>query len=151
MSDYSLIMNDANVAAGQTLVVDNSINSIFNRLTFDGSAETDGQFDILVGSRPGYPHRWRGRRWLFDLPRGRERYVPPAALSDDLFLMGGSLATGDKIDGGAGNDTVALDGTYSNLTLASGMLKNIETIQLAAGSSYKITPSSATLGGPGRH
>jgi Ca2+-binding RTX toxin-like protein len=47
--DYALTTDDANVAAGATLVVDASRLRAGEDLTFDGSAETDGRFEIAGG------------------------------------------------------------------------------------------------------
>jgi len=47
--NYKLILNDATVAAGKTLKVDASALGASNHLVFDGSAETDGHFNILSG------------------------------------------------------------------------------------------------------
>jgi Ca2+-binding RTX toxin-like protein len=44
--NYSLVMNDKNVAAGQTLTVGSSDLSSANTFKFDGSAETNGSFAI---------------------------------------------------------------------------------------------------------
>jgi Ca2+-binding RTX toxin-like protein len=47
--DYKLATHDANVAAGATLVIDGSALRAGEDLTFDGSAETDGRFEIAGG------------------------------------------------------------------------------------------------------
>ena len=47
--NYNLTTNDATVAAGQILQVDASALGVGNTLTFNGSAETDGQFYITGG------------------------------------------------------------------------------------------------------
>ena len=47
---YKLTMNDANVASGQTLLVYGSDLVAGNTLVFDGSAETNGKFDIRGGA-----------------------------------------------------------------------------------------------------
>src|ERR1700741_40317 len=49
-STYVVRTADGNVAAGPTLAVDGSALNTSDKLTFDGSAETDGHFTITGGS-----------------------------------------------------------------------------------------------------
>ena len=54
--------------------------------------------------------------------------------------MNANLTGSDKLNGGAGNDTVTLSGDYSaGLTLGAGELQSIETVNLADGHSYNLT------------
>ncbi|MGH8571220.1 MAG: M10 family metallopeptidase C-terminal domain-containing protein, partial [Gammaproteobacteria bacterium] len=48
--DYSLTMNDGNVAAGQLLTVDGAVLSVAESLTFNGAAEDDGSFRVFGGA-----------------------------------------------------------------------------------------------------
>jgi Ca2+-binding RTX toxin-like protein len=66
---------------------------------------------------------------------------------NDTIVMGAAFTGNDKIDGGTGNDTVTLDGDYSKgVTFKSTTLANVETISLAAGHSYSLTPVDASVG-----
>jgi len=113
---YKLTMNNANVAAGQTLTVDASALYAANTLTFDGSAETDGFFAIKGGA------------------------------GKDTIVMGAVLKASDKIDGGGGLDKVALNGDYSHgLTFSSTTMVHVEDLVLGAGYSYKLTTNNATV------
>jgi len=56
------------------------------------------------------------------------------------------LTANVKIDGGAGNDTVTLDGNYSaGIVFKSTTMINVETISLAAGHSYNLTTNDANV------
>ena len=113
---YKLTMNNANVAAGQTLTVDASALYAANTLTFDGSAETDGFFAIKGGA------------------------------GKDTFVMGAALKAADKIDGGGGLDKVALNGDYSHgVTFSATTMVHVEELVLGAGYSYKLTTNNATV------
>jgi Ca2+-binding RTX toxin-like protein len=48
--DYNLTLDDANVAAGQTLIVNARGLGAGSSLSFDGSAESDGQFYFMSGN-----------------------------------------------------------------------------------------------------
>jgi Ca2+-binding RTX toxin-like protein len=81
-NSYSLTTDDTTVAARATLEVDaHDLQMAGNKLTFNGSAETDGSFRIIGGS---------GDDVLTGGTRG------------DYFLGG---VGDDTIDGGGGNDT----------------------------------------------
>ncbi len=63
---------------------------------------------------------------------------------DDVLDLAGNLAAADTIIGGTGNDTLLLNGNYAaGVVFAASTLTEVETIQLAAGNSYKLTPADA--------
>ena len=65
---------------------------------------------------------------------------------NDAIDAFGNLTASDKIDGGAGADTLYLDGDYSSgIVLGATTVINVESIRLAAGSSYKLTTNNATV------
>ncbi|MGZ9098466.1 MAG: calcium-binding protein, partial [Brevundimonas sp.] len=97
-ADYSLTMNNANVAAGQTLVVSANTLQTGESLSFNGSAETDGRFDIFSGD-------------------GND--VLTGGSGADVIYGGGR---GDTLTGGAGNDIFAYRSvTDSNSTERDGI------------------------------
>jgi len=65
---------------------------------------------------------------------------------NDTFNLGAALTAVDKIDGGTGTDTLNLSGNYSaGVVLGATTLINVETVNLAAGHSYKLTTNDATV------
>lgn len=85
---YTLTMNNGNVAAGATLVVQANNLASDEVLTFDGSAELDGHFTIFSGN-------------------GADS-ITGGALADTISGRGGA----DNLTGGGGNDIFL----YSNLS-----------------------------------
>ncbi|MGH6871065.1 MAG: beta strand repeat-containing protein, partial [Rhizomicrobium sp.] len=140
-SAYSLATNDGTVAASAVLTVDAS--ALTSALTFNGGAETDGSFAITAGT--GNDTLTGGAQAdTFDLSRGGED-LAEAGGGNDTFEMGSALSAGDALDGGAGNDTVILDGHYSQ-TLTAGNFNSIETLSLSAGHTYSFTSVDANVG-----
>jgi Ca2+-binding RTX toxin-like protein len=67
-------------------------------------------------------------------------------------LVRGKLVAADRIDGGAGTDTVSLDGNYtgtSAVVFGSATMVSIERVTLAAGFSYDLTIAGDTAA-PGK-
>ncbi len=65
---------------------------------------------------------------------------------NDTFNMGGALANGDVLDGGAGSDTVVLDGDYSVVhQLANNTLTSIEKIVFTTGHTYNLRLSDGNI------
>jgi Ca2+-binding RTX toxin-like protein len=68
-----------------------------------------------------------------------------AGLGDDTVEAGADLTAADRLDGGAGNDRLRLDGDYAGgVTLSASNVVNFESISLADGSSYALTLNDAT-------
>jgi Ca2+-binding RTX toxin-like protein len=115
-NSYNLTLDNANVAAGQTLTVDASALGSGGQLIFNASAETDGTLVIKGGA------------------------------GSDTVIMGAVLKASDKIDGGAGADKVVLNGDYSaGVTFSSTTMVNVEILSLTAGHSYTLTTNNATV------
>jgi Ca2+-binding RTX toxin-like protein len=140
---YKLIMNDANVAAGQTLTVgeSSSATDLTDGIYFDGSAETDGNFnlantggvDTLIGGAGNDVFDVGGKNTV----AGTIDTVEGGA-GNDIF-NGSSIysANAVTIDGGAGNDTLTLqtssqDHYRSGLKFAANSLTGVETVSLTA-------------------
>jgi Ca2+-binding RTX toxin-like protein len=66
---------------------------------------------------------------------------------DDVFNFGAALTSADRIDGGAGNDTVILAGDYSaGLVFGEDVMANVETLNLGAGFNYNLTTNDQGIG-----
>ncbi len=95
---YNLTMNDGNVAAGQTMVISATTLRFNETVVFNGSAETNGRFEVYGGG-------------------GND--VITGGSGDDLIFGGGR---GDTLTGGAGNDIFAYRAlTDSNSTERDGI------------------------------
>src|ERR1051326_539454 len=131
---YSLTLDDANVAAGQTLSVVMLSGGSPSSLLFDGSRETDGNF-IVDGT-------------------GGNDVVKTGAGDDTVYLVALSDGGSDFVDAGAGNDTVEignsnLDGhgdVFTQGTLNGGAGK--DTLWLASfGVTFAMPEFSAASSG----
>jgi hypothetical protein len=109
---YKLTTHDATVAAGAMLTVRAATIDNPNRLVFDGSAETDGRFTIVGSS-------------------GADRLT--GGSGDDTFDMGHRVTDTDFIDGGAGYDTIELDGDYPSLDVSATTINGVERFVLRGG------------------
>jgi Ca2+-binding RTX toxin-like protein len=142
--NYKLTTNDANVAAGQTLLVDGSALGVSNTLTFNGAAETDGNFLFTVGAGNDVLTGGAGAD-TFNLGSGGNDTAIGGA-GNDFFNVDNSLTAFDKIDGGTGTDTLLLIGDYSaGLTFHATTMVNVENLSVGAGHSYKLTTNDANV------
>jgi len=141
---YRLTTHDATVAAGQTLAIDGSGLGASDTLVFKGSAETDGQFSITGGAGNDAITGGAGND-TFDLSFGGND-VARGGGGDDTFDLGGAFGKADRIDGGAGNNTVVLDGDYSSrLSFSPVTMINVQMLELTAGHSYNMKSDNGTV------
>jgi len=145
--NYNLTTVDANVAAGAQLKIDAINLAAGNTLTFNGSAETDGKFNIIGGAGNDVLTGGAGND-IFDLSQGGEDTVNGGA-GDDIIKMGAALDPNDVINGGTGTNKIELDGNYAGadaLVLGATTIQNIEQMKLlGAGYNYDITENDANL------
>ena len=121
---YDITTDDANVAAGQQLIVNGSSLREGESFTFDGSAERDGSFLVFGGGCDD---------WL----EGGDR--------NDVFVFeGDSWGWYDFVDGGAGRDALVITSTNDELTyidFVPGSIVRVESISV--NNRYSSDPSSA--------
>ncbi len=141
---YNLTINDATVAAGQTLMVFASTLGAGDSLVFDGSADvTGGNFAIVSGA---------GNDTLTG-GHGDDTFRPGTGNDtihggdgNDTISIGAGLTAADRIDGGNGLDTLVLNGDYSaGVTFGATTVTNVEVISLIAGHDYNLTASDGTV------
>ena len=144
---YELTTNDATVAAGKMLTVGASALGAGDHLTFDGSAETDGRFNITGGAGDNTV-TGGAQDDTFDLSLGGTDTVYGGG-GDDYVRMGAFLDSGDRIDGGAETslqDSVYLAGDYSaGVVFSPTTMTNVEKIWFGSGYSYNLTTDDATV------
>ncbi|HEX8480545.1 MAG TPA: cadherin domain-containing protein [Allosphingosinicella sp.] len=132
---YALTMNDGNVAAGQTLKVDGSTLRATETLTFDGSAETDGSFQVLGGAAAD------------SLVGGSGADSLTGGAGNDVI---DGRAGADAMDGGAGDDLFFVDNGADAITerAAEGMdeVRTAIADYTLAANVEKLTATSTTAG-----
>ena len=145
--NYKITTNDANVGPGAQLVVDASALTAANHIDFDGSAETDGSFWFADGAGNDTFKGGAGNDYLgTNLGGGDDKFFGGGG-DDIVSFFGTSYSAGDVIDGGAGNDSVAIAGDFSGgLVLNSSRMQNVEALSLGAGFSYSITAANSLVG-----
>jgi Ca2+-binding RTX toxin-like protein len=114
-------------------------------INFVGAAEHDGSFAISAGAFNDNL-LGGGKADSFDLSLGGNDSAFGAE-SNDTFNLGAALNAADAINGGNGGaDVVNLSGNYSaGVIFGSGTMTNVETLNLAAGSSYNLTTHANTV------
>ena len=106
---YAIATADTAIAAGATLTIDASGLGVGETAIFDGSQERDARFAMLGGL-------------------GTDSFTGGGG--DDRFVFrSGAFGATDKVWGGAGSDTLVLQGDYI-LTLGGGQLASLEAITL---------------------
>lgn len=164
---YKLTTADETVAAGATLDVNFPILTgpgitgplgPGDSLYFDGSAETNGYFNIagspgddtLIGGAKADTFYSGAYEGPFDSVGGGNDTMRGGG-GDDTFFFQGDFNASDFVNGGSGSDTLVLNGDYSGgLVLSSGDFKSIEELQLDPSGSYDITTTdSAVAAGKG--
>ncbi|HEY0324658.1 MAG TPA: hypothetical protein VGC46_01605, partial [Allosphingosinicella sp.] len=123
--DYDITTQDSNVAAGATLLVDGVTLRAGEDLTFDGSAETDGNFLIYAGM-------------------GVDNLTGGMGNDGFLFRGGGHLTGADVVHGGLGSDHLGLRGDYTGgnaVVLTATSMTGIEVIVVLSGEDVRFGPA----------
>ncbi len=150
--DYQLTLNNATNATG--LTVDGSALGAGHALALDGAAETYAALmalggagnDTLTGGNGNDAIDGGAGDDVITAGAGMDRLA--GGTGDDVFVLGSAFTAADRIDGGAGYDVLKLAGNYAaGLVLGADTLVNVEEIDLAAGSSYKLTLDDANATG----
>ena len=110
--DYNVTTSDGNVAAGQQMIVNAQSLLAGEDFTFNGSAETNGSFRIYGGHG-------------VDTLKG-------GSGNDIFFFEGQRWGAGDKVDGGAGSDSLVISAGsgVTHIAFAADALTGIESISL---------------------
>jgi serralysin len=115
--DYSITTADANLSTGQILTLIAGTLRPGEDVTFNGSAETTGNFRIFAG-------------------QGIDNLTGGGGNDGFFFGADGNLTGADRINGGGGTDSLALRGTYSGataVTFQNASFTNVEVVVLLSG------------------
>jgi hypothetical protein len=143
---YDLTVNNANVAAGTTMIVDGRSLGAGDSLTFDASAETDGVYRISGGAGDDVITGGANGGVLNIVYGGNDTATGGAG--NDLFRGYSSLTADDRLTGGGGNDVLRLHGDYTGadaLVLGAATISGIGKIILVGGHSYDLTTDDANV------
>jgi Ca2+-binding RTX toxin-like protein len=128
--DYRLSSTDANVAAGSMLTVIATGLGVDEDLAFDGSAESDGSFRVYAG-------------------RGVDALTGGGGNDGFFFGDAANLTAADRIDGGAGTDTLALRGQYAGadaVHFLDASFTRVEVLALLSSHSNEYTGAIVPTG-----
>ncbi|HEY2069814.1 MAG TPA: calcium-binding protein [Rhizomicrobium sp.] len=138
-NDYNFTLVDANVAPTGTLTVTASLLGAGDALTLDASQLTSGGAIAVTGGGGNDTILGGNGNDRFAMSEGGNDTVR-AGNGDDTINMGGTLTHSDRIDGGAGNDILSLNGDYTTqAVLNNTTITGIETVKLGVGHSYNIS------------
>ena len=149
--NYRLVLDDANIAAGETLFIAASGLGARDGARVTATGETDGQVwfnggggdDKLLGGAMADVFNDPNA----DADRGSDTIK--GGDGGDYILLSNSFEGSDKIDGGAGltDQVVILTGYPSGLTVDGGMLKGVEVFQIngTGEASFALTMTDSGL------
>jgi len=145
---YTLSTGDQVVEASHQLFVNGYALGANNSLNFDGSAETNGTFQLAGGLGDDTLVGGAKADWIYSGPvssSGGDDTLQGNG-GNDIFLFGGDLTNADRVDGGNGNDGLVLDGDYSHgFTFDAGTLTSVEEVTLDDFFSYTLATTDAIV------
>ena len=142
-NSYSLTTHDSTVAADDELTVNGDAIGSGSSLIFDGSAETDGSFFILSGA--GNDSLTGGAKADYFVIAGGSDTVNGGG-GNDTISAGGRFEQTDRIAGGAGVDTLDLDGDYSaQRVLSAATMSGIEILRVSGSQTFNLKSSDGNV------
>ncbi len=114
---YDIASGDGLAAAGSVVTIQATTLGTAETLTFQGGGETDGHFRIFTGM-------------------GADALTGGSGNDGFFFGADRNMTAADRVDGGAGTDSIALRGAYHGadaVTFADGGFTNVEVLVLLSG------------------
>jgi len=125
---FQLVLNEANVAAGQNLKVDGTLLNENSSVSFDGSAETDGTLHVLGGAGDD---RLVGGAGLDVIAGGPGSDVIKGGAGADVLYGGSEIpAPGQPFDDGASDDLWGGPGSDTYFVGNGDVIHDIENGEL---------------------
>ncbi|HEY1630360.1 MAG TPA: calcium-binding protein [Rhizomicrobium sp.] len=142
--NYTLTDDGSLLSGNHGIAVNAALLGAANRLSFDGSAETDGKFNITDGAGDDVIKGGALNDAITIDHGGNDTALGNGG--DDSILVKAALNAGDVIDGGAGNDTLTLQGDYgTGVVFNATTIAGIETILFGAGHSYTLATDDGNV------
>jgi len=139
-NNYTLTLSNATNNGG--VLVDAGDLLSANKLILSGAAELESALTVIGGAGNDSVSAGAGADTLSG---GTGNDTLLAGAGNDAFEMGAGLNALDRIDGGAGTDTLQLDGNYlGGVLFGATTVTNVETFVFAAGNDYSLTLNAAT-------
>ena len=135
---YKLTLSNTTNVGG--LIVDGSTLGATNNLILNAAGETDSSLTATGGAGNDSVS---GGAMGDTLSGGGGKDTMLGGAGDDLIDGDGNLDALDKVDGGAGLDTLQLDGP-TNVVFGATTVTNFETFAFAAGSTYNLKLNGTT-------
>jgi trimeric autotransporter adhesin len=133
--DYTLTLHDGNVGSGSELTIKAAKLDATQELIFDGSAETNGFFNMRTGA--GNDSVTGGAQGdYFLLSKGGNDSINGGG-GGDTFILGQRFNNSDSINGGGGDDTMVLNGDYT-LFFQPTAISSLETISIVGDHNYLL-------------
>ncbi len=151
-NSYKFTVADANVAAGQTLIVNGAKLDATNSLIFDGTAETNGKFNLVGGAGNNTFAGGNGAD-LITAGTGSDliRYTAAAqSTSSGYDTVAGFDASRDKFQvwsGVTGVDAPIATGKLSGATFDADLAAAVNAVHLLANHAALFTADSGSLAG----
>jgi Ca2+-binding RTX toxin-like protein len=135
---YNVTTTNSLVAAGATMAFNTYYSLAGQNFIFNGSAETDGHFELTGGD--GNDQLTGGSKADHFFLNRAGNDVMNGGGGDDLFSVSSGFTAADKLNGGAGVDSVYFGVSVGGgLTLGVQTLIGIERIDFATGQGYTLT------------
>ena len=139
--DYKLIFDNGNVAAGESMKIMAGLGAPHS-FHFDGSAESDGRFEVYGGAGDDTLIGGDGDDLL---AAGAGVDSIDGGDGDDDIQFWGEFTAEDSVDGGEGNDRLFFSGDFSGGLTLGAKVQNIEGIILDGAFDYVITAQDALV------
>lgn len=139
---YDFTFTQLTGVAGK-FTIDGHMLGVGDSLTVDASALQSSPMVMIGGAGNDVLIGIVSHMDTFDLSRGGDDTATGGDASD-LFQMGRGLSTGDRLDGGGGNNTMELRGPYGDPHTASpfvfddATIANIQTVRLLGNFVYDL-------------
>jgi Ca2+-binding RTX toxin-like protein len=147
-NNYKIATANSLVPAGEIVFFNGYAIDAAHKFNFDGSAETDGRFQLSGGYGDDKLAGGAGNDLLYSAAftdSGGNDYLIGNG-GGDFFTFGQDFTTADKVEGGGGYDTLALIGDYSAGVELGKSIVGIEQVHFGDSFDYDAKAKDQLVG-----